>query len=140
MGGLFTNPGNFLAGRGWGPNPGQANQGSNPTPLNPFPLTTPATPAPTQPVSPQASGSATPSFALSPTQKSAISTGAIGQLPGLIQADTGSGMTGISPSFLANQASWASGFQDQGSYIQQLVNQYLQQNPNANVQPPTGGQ
>lgn len=133
----LTNPGAALTyGIGGSPAPkgGAFGNLTFNSPSVPGSLTTPtSTPAPSIPVTSSASGAATPVKQMSPGEKGAISAGAIGQLPGLIKSDTGSGMTGISPSFLANQASWASGFTDQGNYIQQLVNEYLKNNPNSNV-------
>lgn len=131
---IFANPINFVTHGQWGPTPGG---GWTPAPHFTAPhvptsQTVPtAAPAPTTPVAPTATGAATPVNQLSAGQRGAISSGAIGQLPGLIKSDVGSGMGGLTPEFLANQAAWASGFTNQTPYIQTLVQQYLQQNPNA---------
>ncbi len=116
----------------WGPRPGQPGPQTFQPPSFSGTQTVPtAAPAPTTPVSPTSTGAATPVNQLSAGQRAAISSGAIGQLPGLIKSDVGSGMGGLTPEFLANQAAWASGFTNQTPYIQTLVQQYLQQNPNA---------
>lgn len=128
-----SNAVNFVRTGQWGPVHQQAANVSSPTPSGLSGLSTPtATAAPSQAPNPLSSGGAAASpSVMSPGTKGAITAGAIGQLPGLIKSDIGSGMTGVSPSFLGNQDAWASGFTSQAPYIQQIVNHYLSQNPNA---------